>query len=182
MELDQLSRGLAASAPRRWRFSCAGWRFAMAQERLVLSGLDADIRAGQTTVVYGPSGCGKTTLLNLLGFLLEDPLVSGEITCFDHASPKPYQTLSVGDRLRLRREEFGFVLQSSYLLPHLTCLDNIAMPLALGQIQRGAARGGGTTDPVHPFAWRNGRPGTGASCQGPAAVRRPAAAGRPLAP
>jgi ABC-type lipoprotein export system ATPase subunit len=90
------------------------------------------IPAGRTTAVLGPSGSGKSTLLSLLGLLWEGRLDAGSIAYHREADkPCPYAALSSRERARLRLEEFGFVLQSSYLLPHFTCAQNIAMPLAL---------------------------------------------------
>jgi ABC-type lipoprotein export system ATPase subunit len=90
------------------------------------------IPAGQTTAVLGPSGSGKTTLLSLLGLLWEGRLDAGSIT-YQRGDGKAcaFAALTSRERARLRLEEFGFVLQSSYLLPHFTCAQNIAMPLAL---------------------------------------------------
>lgn len=97
----------------------------------VLSDVTLTIPANQTTVVSGPSGCGKTTLLCLLGLLLEDPLQQGDITYRGSKGSQPYRGMSRAARVRLRRDRFGFVLQASYLLSHLSGVDNIAMPLAL---------------------------------------------------
>jgi ABC-type lipoprotein export system ATPase subunit len=98
----------------------------------VLADLSVALPGGKTTAVVGASGTGKTTLLNLLGLLWEGTLAPGRITyaCGDGA-PLDYDGLSHEARARLRLREFGFVLQSCYLLPHFTCAQNIAMPLAL---------------------------------------------------
>ena len=89
------------------------------------------IPAGKTTVLLGPSGSGKSTLLSLLGLLWEGALEAGRITYRSGATPLDYAGLGHAERARLRLTEFGFVLQSSYLLPHFTCAQNVGLPLAL---------------------------------------------------
>ena len=84
---------------------------------------------GKTTAVAGASGSGKTTLLNLMGLLL-DPQ-SGGIVLNDGESRWDYRKIDDRQRDQLRRIQFGFILQNSFMLPHFTCLENIAMPLAL---------------------------------------------------
>jgi putative ABC transport system ATP-binding protein len=97
------------------------------QTRPVLRKLGFELPANQTTVILGPSGSGKSTLLSLLGLLWDRPLPAGEIA-YDGQS---YRGQNPAWQARLRRREFGFVLQSSYLLPQFTCFDNVAMPLYL---------------------------------------------------
>ena len=89
------------------------------------------IPAGRTTVLLGPSGSGKSTLLSLLGLLWEGKLDAGRITYRNGAAAHDYAALEHGERARLRLRAFGFVLQSSYLLPHFTCAQNVGLPLAL---------------------------------------------------
>ncbi len=80
-----------------------------------------DIRRGEYVAIMGPSGSGKSTLLNLLGAL--DAPTAGEVY-FDG------QPLSKMRRLdRLRVEKFGFVFQSFHLLPILTSLENVQVPM-----------------------------------------------------
>lgn len=98
----------------------------------VLNRVTATIPAGGVTAVLGRSGSGKTTLLSLLGLLGDRGLAAGRIAYHGDRGPvQNYARLSGARRAALRRAEFGFVLQSCYLLPHFSCLDNIAMPLAL---------------------------------------------------
>jgi ABC-type lipoprotein export system ATPase subunit len=99
------------------------------------------VPAGETVAVLGPSGCGKSTLLNLLGLLWEGGASKGDITYHRDGEAIPYADIK-GKRARinqLRATDFGFVLQSCYLLPHFTGLENIAMPLLLRGVQRRAA-------------------------------------------
>jgi len=92
--------------------------------------------------ILGPSGSGKTTLLNLLGLLWEGTLETGQVVYQGNgkASPCDYALLAPARRAELRLREFGFVLQSSYLLPHFTCAQNVAMPLAIQGRQRSECR------------------------------------------
>jgi len=89
------------------------------------------IPAGKTTVLLGPSGSGKSTLLSLLGLLWEGGLDAGRLTYRNGATVRDYAALGHAERARLRLHEFGFVLQSAYLLPHFTCAQNVGLPLAL---------------------------------------------------
>jgi len=90
-----------------------------------LRGIDLDIGRGQFLAVAGPSGSGKTTLLNLLGCL--DSLDGGSIRIegVDIAS------MDKTARARFRREKLGFVFQSYNLVPVLTVMENVAIPLEL---------------------------------------------------
>jgi ABC-type lipoprotein export system ATPase subunit len=96
-----------------------------------LEGASLTVPSDATTAVLGLSGSGKTTLLHLLGLLNQAASVAGQIVYGGKDDPVDYSTLSGGRRAELRRRDFGFVLQDAYLLPHLTCAENIAMPLAL---------------------------------------------------
>ncbi|MBI1915586.1 MAG: ATP-binding cassette domain-containing protein [Planctomycetes bacterium] len=98
-----------------------------------------EVPAGKTTVLLGPSGSGKSTLMSLLGLLWEGRLDQGEIR-YDNGHMHDYARLSHVDRARLRLVEFGFVLQSAYLLPHFSCSRNIALPLELNGQPPAAAR------------------------------------------
>lgn len=83
------------------------------------------IEKGAFVAITGESGCGKSTLLHLLGAL--DMPTSGEIFVGD----KALHTMSEADRTRYRREDVGIVFQFFNLLPTLTVLENIALPLQL---------------------------------------------------
>ena len=101
------------------------------QSRPALSGVTADIPAGSVGVL-GLSGSGKTTLLNIFGLLAGGVPGPGQVTYTDRdGKPRDYATLKVSERVALRRDEFGFVLQTAFLLPHLSCLENAAVPLAI---------------------------------------------------
>ncbi len=79
------------------------------------------VRRGEYLAIMGPSGSGKSTLLNLLGAL--DRPTSGEV----YFDGQPLSEVSHLDRLRA--EKIGFVFQSFYLLPMLTAIENVQIPL-----------------------------------------------------
>ncbi len=81
--------------------------------------------AGQFVAVLGPSGSGKSTLLYLLGGL--DKPSAGELT-IDGVDVK---RLSATQEYRFRRQKLGFVFQSFYLIPGLTALENVLLPMEL---------------------------------------------------
>ncbi|WP_370111360.1 ABC transporter ATP-binding protein [Streptacidiphilus sp. MAP12-33] len=98
-----------------------------------LDGADFAIRAGEIVAVMGPSGSGKSTLLHCLAGIVQPD--AGAVRYRD----RELSTESDAERSRLRREEFGFVFQFGQLVPELTCLENVALPLRLGGVKRRAA-------------------------------------------
>jgi putative ABC transport system ATP-binding protein len=97
---------------------------------VALDAVDLDISRGEMISIVGPSGSGKSTLLNLIGGL--DRPSSGEIR-IDGAA---VASLSDDDLTRLRRDKIGFVFQFFNLLPSLTCVENVALPLHLKGLPR----------------------------------------------
>jgi putative ABC transport system ATP-binding protein len=100
----------------------------------ILCGISLSIAEGEFCSITGPSGCGKTTLLQLIG-LLDSPS-SGSY----HLDGQSVELASPTERARIRNQKIGFVFQSFYLLPALSALDNVAMPLVYRGIQRKQAR------------------------------------------
>jgi len=91
------------------------------------------IAPGEVVAVMGPSGSGKSTLLHCLaGIVLPD---AGRVT-FDGDD---VTAMSDARRSALRRTAFGFVFQFGQLVPELSCLENVALPLRLAGLRRGAA-------------------------------------------
>jgi len=89
---------------------------------------DLRISAGEYVAVVGPSGSGKSTLLSLLGGMLSP--TSGRIWLDDTSV---YEQ-SVISRSAIRRERMGFVFQTFNLIPYLTALENVQVPLALNNV------------------------------------------------
>src|SRR5690349_21672601 len=83
------------------------------------------IRAGEAVAVMGPSGSGKSTLLHCLAGIL--PPDDGRV----HYGGRDLWAMTDTARSALRRTEFGFVFQFGQLVPELSCLENVAMPLRL---------------------------------------------------
>lgn len=99
----------------------------------VLRGITTQVNAGEFVAIMGPSGSGKSTLLTILGGI-ESP-TSGSVTLEGVDLTK----LSEDDRTILRRRRIGFVFQSFNLLPNLTALENVALPLQLDGIAASVA-------------------------------------------
>jgi ABC-type lipoprotein export system ATPase subunit len=93
------------------------------QRGRVLDMLDLEVKKGDTIAVTGPSGSGKTTLLNIIGLL--DRPDSGVIYFMD----KPIFSLNSDEAAEYRNRNVGFVFQEHLLLPHLTLLENILLPV-----------------------------------------------------
>ncbi|MCP2249846.1 ABC transporter ATP-binding protein [Lentzea aerocolonigenes] len=100
-----------------------------------LDGAGITIREGEVVAVMGPSGSGKSTLLHCLAGIL--PPDSGTVHYRDHSgSDRELTSMNDGERSELRRTEFGFVFQFGQLVPELTCLENVALPLRLSGMKR----------------------------------------------
>jgi lipoprotein-releasing system ATP-binding protein len=96
----------------------------------LLRDVSLSVAAGEFVAVVGPSGCGKSSLLYLLGLL--DRPSAGEVTIDGRAT----DDLSEAERTRLRLERIGFVFQFHFLLPELTALANVALPIRRLGVER----------------------------------------------
>lgn len=95
-----------------------------------LDGVDLTIHEGEFIAIMGPSGCGKTTLLNLLGLL--DRSDAGEYW-LDGIS---VDSLTSGQRAKIRSSQIGIVFQSFNLINRLNVLENVALPLTYKGVRR----------------------------------------------
>jgi lipoprotein-releasing system ATP-binding protein len=89
----------------------------------VLKGVDLEVKCGEFLAIVGQSGSGKSTLLHCLGTL--DVPTAGEVRFLGHR----IDHLAAAHRDRLRNEEFGMIFQFYHLLPELSTLENVLMPL-----------------------------------------------------
>ncbi|MFF8873211.1 ABC transporter ATP-binding protein [Streptomyces massasporeus] len=95
-----------------------------------LDGAEFSLHPGEVVAVMGPSGSGKSTLLHCLAGIV--PPDSGSITY----NGRELTTMSDAERSALRRSDFGFVFQFGQLVPELTCVENVALPLRLNGSSR----------------------------------------------
>jgi ABC-type lipoprotein export system ATPase subunit len=91
--------------------------------QVVLRGLDFEVARGEFVAVMGPSGCGKSTLLGILG-LLDRPTEGSYLLAGREAAG-----MSDAERTAARRRHIGFVFQAFHLLPRLSALDNVCLPM-----------------------------------------------------
>ncbi|MCM8804049.1 MAG: ABC transporter ATP-binding protein [Candidatus Omnitrophica bacterium] len=90
---------------------------------VALKNVDLEIDKGEIVVIVGPSGSGKTTLLNILGLI--DKPSEGKI----YIDGKYLGNLSEKELAKIRNRKFGFIFQFFYLIPELTVIENIFLPL-----------------------------------------------------
>ena len=97
---------------------------------LALRGIDLDVYRGELLMIVGPSGCGKTTLLSIISAILEPD--EGQCIVLGH----DLAALDREQKVKFRGDNIGFVFQLFNLLPSLTAMENVAIPLLI----RGMAR------------------------------------------
>ena len=103
------------------------WKLYASGESTVqaVKGVNVTIREGEMIAIMGPSGCGKTTLLNVLSGI--DEPTAGEVTI----DSKSLFAVSDNERSRMRAEYLGFIFQDFNLLPVLSAVENVELPLLL---------------------------------------------------
>jgi putative ABC transport system ATP-binding protein len=97
------------------------------EEVISVNAVSLRIFKGDFISIIGPSGSGKTTLVNLLGCL--DNPTSGEVSLAGRPIFGGGKRLSEGELTKIRRETFGYIFQNFYLIPTLTVLENVLLPL-----------------------------------------------------
>ena len=97
-------------------------------ELRILKGIDLEINTGESAAILGPSGSGKSTLLGLLAGL--DTATSGDV----RLDGESLAGMTEDQRAALRARKVGFVFQSFQLLPSLTAVENVMLPLELAGI------------------------------------------------
>jgi putative ABC transport system ATP-binding protein len=100
---------------------------------IALRGVDLDVRYGELLLVIGPSGCGKTTLISIISAILERDEGECEVLGQDLSS------LKQAERVQFRGNSVGFVFQLFNLLPALTAVENVAVPLLISGVPRKSA-------------------------------------------
>jgi putative ABC transport system ATP-binding protein len=105
------------------------------EEYAALKGVSLGINSGEFVAIMGPSGSGKSTLLSLIGGLSK---ASSGLVSIDGIDLGGLGPNKLSD---FRREYLGFVFQSFYLVPYLTALENVMLPLAIQPGLNGTARG-----------------------------------------
>ena len=112
------------------------WKLYQAGESTVeaVRGVDLTVDSGEMVAVMGPSGCGKTTLLNILSGI--DEPSAGNVS----VNGEPLYGISDNARTDLRGRQFGFIFQDFNLLPVLSAVENVELPLLLVGTSAGEAR------------------------------------------
>jgi len=99
-----------------------------------LQGVDLQIDKGEFVAIWGPSGSGKTTLLNLIGAI--DEPSAGDLAI----AGREVRSLSDNQRSELRNDTIGFIFQGFNLIPVLSALENVMLPLQIKGVSSGEAK------------------------------------------
>ena len=103
-------------------------------ETNALRGVDLKIKKGEYVAIIGPSGCGKSTLMHIVGCL--DTSTKGNV----FVEGREISELSDDELAKIRREKIGFVFQAYNLIPSLTALENVALPMRFSGHGRGESQ------------------------------------------
>jgi putative ABC transport system ATP-binding protein len=122
-------------------------------ETVALSDINLQVAGGEFVSVMGPSGCGKSTLLNVIG-LLDEP-TKGRVQ-LNGASVQSYRDAALA---KVRNREIGFIFQTFHLIPDLSVVDNVEIPLLYRRmsgaerrrLSRAALERVGLTARIHHF-------------------------------
>lgn len=99
-------------------------------ENYALNGVDLSIKKGEFIIIMGPSGCGKTTLLNIIGLL--DRSTEGDYLL----DGRNVARMSRKKHSQIRSEKIGFIFQNFNLIPRLTVIENVALPLVYKAVNK----------------------------------------------
>jgi len=105
-----------------------------AQRLEALRGVDFAVEAGDMVAIMGPSGCGKTTMLNCLSGL--DDFDGGDV----RIAGTPLRDMSDNQKTEYRAKKMGFIFQVYNLLPVLSAVENVELPLLVSGVRSGEAR------------------------------------------
>jgi putative ABC transport system ATP-binding protein len=97
---------------------------------MALRGIDLDVRRGELLMVVGPSGCGKTSLISIIAAILNQD--SGECEVLG----RDLRNMDKNERTKFRGETIGYVFQMFNLLPALTAVENVSVPLLINGASR----------------------------------------------
>ena len=119
-----------------------------------LAGVDLTVRRGEVVAVMGPSGCGKTTLLNCLSGL--DTIDAGRV----RIAGQDLRDLTDNQKTDFRARQMGFVFQTYNLLPVLSGIENVELPMLVSGVRPSVARRRAreVVDLVGLLPWANHRP------------------------
>jgi len=104
------------------------------KELEVLKGVNLEIQKGEIAAIVGPSGAGKSTLLHLMGLM--DTSSAGELTVLGWSAEK----IKEKERDKLRNTQIGFLFQFHHLLPELSLLENVELPLRIAGLKRSESK------------------------------------------